>query len=67
MAARALATVVMKKEAGYRRLTRHALIIKQDQYNSTARTWGMLTWQIARTAGHCEDLTRIQRPWSNVA
>jgi hypothetical protein len=62
MAARALATVVMKKEAGYRRLTRHALIIKQDQYNSTARTWGMLTWQIARTAGHCEDLTRIQRP-----
>jgi hypothetical protein len=67
MAARALATLVMKKEAGYRRLTRRALIIKQVQYNSTASTWGMLTWQIARTAGHCEDLTRIQRPWSNVA
>ena len=40
MAARALATVVMKKEAGYRRLTRHALIIKQDQYNSPARNMG---------------------------
>ena len=40
MAARALATLVMKKEAGYRRLRRHALIIKQDQYNFTAPNMG---------------------------
>jgi hypothetical protein len=40
MAARALATLVLKKEAGYRRLTRHTLIIKQDQYNFTALNMG---------------------------
>ena len=63
MAARALATLVVNKEAGYRRLWRYALIIKQDHYNSTAPNMGYAyTWQIARTAGHCEELARIGRP-----
>ena len=64
MAARALATLVVKKEAGYRRLRRLTLIIKQDQYNSTAPNMGYayLADCANGRAGHREDLIRIQRP-----
>lgn len=62
IAARALATLVMKKEAGYRRLRRHALIIKQDQYNSTALEHGVcLPGRLRERQGTVKTFIRIPK------